>query len=74
LTLTNTEHQPAHSGSRSTIDGMMASHAATKSLPGSVHSVVADEARGAQAAVDLRSGRQCVAEENDLVASARRCI
>ena len=34
LTLTRTEHQPAQSGSRSTIDGIIASHAATRSLPG----------------------------------------
>ena len=34
LTLTSTAHQPAHSGSRSTIAGRIASHAATRSLPG----------------------------------------
>ena len=34
LTLTSTPHQPAHSGSRSTIAGRIASHAATRSLPG----------------------------------------
>src|ERR1700761_5892507 len=34
LTLTSTAHQPAHSGSRSTIDGTIASHAATRSDPG----------------------------------------
>ena len=34
FTLTSTEHQPAHSGSRSTSDGTIASQAATRSLPG----------------------------------------
>lgn len=34
LTLTSTPHHPAHSGSRSTIEGRIASQAATRSDPG----------------------------------------
>ena len=57
LRLTNTEHQPAHSGSRSTIDGMIASQAATTSVPGQRDAVVADEARHAGDPAQQRAER-----------------